>query len=53
MVWQTVPTNYCFIFSSPLKNLGFLFAVPNFTAGFMRLWNKEMKYETNVIALVT
>jgi len=33
--------------------LGFLFAVPNFTAGFMRLWNEEMKYETNVIAIVT
>ena len=33
--------------------LGFLFAVPNFTASFMRLWNEEMKYETSVIAIVT
>jgi hypothetical protein len=29
--------------------LGFLFAVPNFTGGFMCLWNKEMIYETTVI----
>jgi len=35
------------------RSLGFLFAVPNFTVGFMRLWNEEMKYETNVIAIVT
>ena len=35
------------------RSLGFLFAVPNFTAGFIRLWNKEMKYETNVIAVIT
>ena len=33
--------------------LGFLFAVPNFTAGFMCLWNEGMKYETNVITIVT
>ena len=32
---------------------GFLFAVPNFTGGFMGLWNEEMKYETNVIAIIT
>jgi hypothetical protein len=31
--------------------LGFLFAVPNFTGGFMGLWNEEMKYETTVIPL--
>jgi len=31
----------------------FLFAVPNFTDGFMRLSNSEMKQETNVIAIVT
>jgi hypothetical protein len=35
------------------QSLGFLFAVPNFTGGFMGLWNEEMKYETNVIALTT
>jgi len=29
-----------------------LCAVPNFTAGFMLHWNEEMKYETNVIAIV-
>jgi hypothetical protein len=34
-------------------SLGFLFAVPNFTGGFMGLWNEEMKYETNVIAIIT
>ena len=33
--------------------LGFLFAVPNFTASFMRLWNEEMKYEMNVIDIIT
>jgi len=32
---------------------GFLFAVPNFTDGFMRPSNSEMKQETNVIAIVT
>jgi len=32
---------------------GFLFAVPNFTGGFMGLWNEEMKYKTNVIAIIT
>jgi len=35
------------------RSLGFLFAVPNLTAGFMHLWNEEMKYETNVITIVT
>jgi len=35
------------------QSLGFLFAVPNFTGGFMGLWNKEMKYETNIIAIIT
>ena len=35
------------------RSLGFLFAVPNFAAGFMRLWNEEMKYEMNVITIVT
>jgi hypothetical protein len=33
--------------------LGFLFAVPNFTGGFMGLWNEEMKHETTVIALAS
>jgi len=31
----------------------FLFAVPNFTDGFMRPSNSKMKQETNVIAIVT
>ena len=54
MVWETVPTNYCFIFSSPLEfRVVFFFAVPNFTGGFVGLWNEEMKYETNVIAIIT
>jgi hypothetical protein len=42
------------------QSLDFLFAVPNYTGGFMGLWNgfmglwnEEMKYETNVIALTT
>ena len=39
-------------FLSP-RSLCFLFAVPNFTCGFVCLWNEEMKYETNVIATVT
>jgi hypothetical protein len=33
------------------RSLCFLFAVPNFTGGFMGLWNEQMKYETTVIAL--
>ena len=33
--------------------LGFLFAVPNFTDGFMCLYNNQMKHETNVIAILT
>ena len=40
-----------FFFSS--RSSGFLFAVPNFTDGFMRPSNCEMKQETNVIAIVT
>jgi hypothetical protein len=35
------------------RSLGFLFAVPNFTGSFMGLWNKEVKYQTKVIAFVT
>ena len=35
------------------RSLGFLFAVPNFTAAFMHIWNEEMEYETNVITIVT
>ena len=52
MVWETLPTTYCFIFFSS-RSLGFLLAVPNFTGGFIGLWNQEMKYETNVIAIIT
>jgi hypothetical protein len=33
--------------------LGFLFAVSNFIGGFMGLWNEEMKYEMNGIAITT
>jgi hypothetical protein len=33
------------------QSLGFLFAVPNLTGGFMGLWNEEMKCEMNVIAI--
>ena len=40
-------------FSLLLNSGGFLFAVPKFTGGFMGLWNEEMKYETNVIAIIT
>jgi len=34
------------------RSLGFLFAVPNFTDGFMHPSNSEMKQEMNVIAIV-
>jgi hypothetical protein len=33
--------------------LGFLFVVSNFIASFMGLWNEEMKYEMNGIAITT
>jgi hypothetical protein len=52
LVWEPVPTNYCFIFFSPLEIWGVFFAVPNFIGGFMGLWNEEMKYETNLIAII-
>jgi len=35
------------------RSSSFIFAVPNFTDGFMRPSNSEMKQETNVIAIVT
>jgi len=35
------------------RSFGFLFAVPNFTDGFMRPSNSEMKQEMNVIAIIT
>jgi hypothetical protein len=53
MVWETVPRNHFFIFFLSSRNLGFLFAISNCTEGFMHLSNKEMKLETNVIALLT
>jgi len=53
MVWETVTINYFFIFFSALESLGFLFAVLNFTDGFMHPSNSEMKQETNVIAIIT
>jgi len=34
------------------RSLGFLFAVPNFTDGFMLPSNSETKQETNVIAIL-
>ena len=40
-------------FFSPLSKFEFSFAVPNFTDGFMRPTNSEMKQEKNVIAIVT
>jgi hypothetical protein len=40
-----------FFLSSP--NLGFLFVTSNCTDGFMRISNKEMKFETNVVAILT
>jgi hypothetical protein len=38
---------------SVLSKFGFFFAVSNFIGGCMGLGNEEMKYETNVIAIVT
>ena len=40
-------------FCSLLSNLGFLFAVSNFTDGFMRPSPSGMKRGTNVIVIVT
>jgi len=53
MVWDTVTRNYFFIFFLLSRISSFLFVVPNFTDGFMRPSNSEMKEETNVIAIVT
>jgi hypothetical protein len=52
MVWKAVPRNYFFIFFS-FELLDFLFAISNCTDGFIRLSKKEMKLETNVIAMRT
>jgi hypothetical protein len=52
MVLETVPRIYFFIFLS-CRNQGFLFAFCNCTDGFMHLSKKEMKLETNVIAIIT
>jgi len=35
------------------RSLGFLFAVPNFTVGFMRPSNSGMKQGMNVITIIT
>jgi hypothetical protein len=40
-------------FSLSSQSLGFLFAVPNFIDGFMRLSHSEIKQEANVIASLT
>ena len=53
MVWETVARNYFFIFFPALEFWVFFFAVPNFTDGFMRLSNSEMKHETDVIPVLT
>jgi len=53
MVWETVLRNYFFIFFLSSRNLGFLFAVSNCTDSFICLSNKEIKHETNVIAIIT
>jgi hypothetical protein len=50
MVCEPITTNYCFIFFSPL-DVWVFFAASIFIGGFMGLWNEEMKYETNVIAI--
>ena len=52
-MWERVPRNYFFIFFLCSRSLGFLFAVPNFTDGFKRPSNSEMKLETNFISIVT
>ena len=51
MVWETVARNYFLIFFSYLE-IRVFFAVPNFTDGFMRPSNSEMKRETNGIAIL-
>ena len=51
IVWERVPRIYFFIFSL-LSIFGLSFAVPNFTDGFVRLSNSEMKRRANVIAIV-
>ena len=43
MVWETFTRNYFFIFFPPFVFRVFVFAVPNFTDGFMRPSNSEMK----------
>jgi hypothetical protein len=46
-VWERVPINYFFIFFSPLKVRVFFLHSP-----IMHLSKKEMKLETNVIAIL-
>ena len=50
MVLHKVTRIYFFIFLLS-RISSFLLAVPNFTDGFMRPSNSEMKQETNVIAI--
>jgi hypothetical protein len=52
MVWETVPTNYCFIFLSPLKVWVFFLQsiISQVVYGSLE---RGMKYETNVIAIIT
>jgi hypothetical protein len=53
MVWETDPRNYFFIFSSPLEfRVFFLHSIIAQTV-FMHLSKKEIKFETNVIAIIT
>jgi hypothetical protein len=53
MVWETVSRNYFLIFFSPLEFRVFFFAISYCTDAFLHLSKKEMKLETNVIAILT
>jgi hypothetical protein len=54
LLWcgKQVPDSISSFFLSS-RILGFLFVTSNCTDGFVRLSNKEMKFETNVIVIVT
>jgi hypothetical protein len=53
VVWVTVPRIYFVLFFSSSRIQGFLFAISNCTDGFMHLSKREMKPETNFIAIAT
>jgi hypothetical protein len=52
MVWETVPRSYFSFFLSS-RYQGFLFAFSNCIEGFMHLSKKQMKFDSNVIAIRT